>query len=83
MILVNKRNYYDNLYYYNNISYLADVHFNRENDEYLKGLEYLSSLNILSKCSGFIGGNCGGSQLAVFLNNLNYSETYVFNLGYY
>ncbi len=60
-ILLNKRQYYDKKYFeLDKGSMDFSVHFNRDNDDFLKGLEYLSSLIILSKCDSLIGGNCGG-----------------------
>lgn len=81
-VLSNKRTYYDKNYYQNDCKYIGEVHFDRENDNYLKGLEYLSSLVILSKCDGFIGGNCGGTLSAMlFSENQDYAT--VINRGYY
>ena len=82
-LLVNKRQYYDKIFTENGLHRLKDVHFQRENDLYFKGLEYLSSLIILSKCQGLVAGNCGGTQAAVFWNNGNYKDMYVFDLGLY
>ena len=59
------------------------MHFERENDEYLKGLEYLSSLYIVSQCKALIAGNCGGSQMAVFVNGGRHEYEHVFDLGMY
>ena len=83
ILLINKRQYYDNYYLSQNISLIKDVHFERDNDEYLKGLEYLSSLQILSHCQGLVAGNCSGTQAAVFWNNGAYEDQYVFDLGLY
>lgn len=73
-ILVNKREYYDDIYYGNRLAYIGEVHFDRKDDDYFKGIEYFSSLYILSRCIGLVGGNCGGSQAAVFMNNLKYKK---------
>lgn len=55
-ILTNKRKYYDvsGIDYSNH--YISEVSFDRDNDEFLKGIEYISSINILSKCNCFLGG---------------------------
>lgn len=83
-VITNKRKYYDDIYYSNdNIKLIGQVHFNRDNDDYYKGLEYLSSLVILSRCSALIGGNCGGTSAALYMNNMKYEYTYIFNLGLY
>lgn len=83
-ILINKRTYYDEQYYNNeDITLIGQVKFNRENDDYYKGLEYLSSLYILSKCNVLIGGNCGGSCAALYMNNGKYEDWDIFNLGLY
>lgn len=82
-ILTNQRVYYDEIFKNNRLTWIKDVHFERENDDYLKGIEYLSSLTILSKCTALIAGNCGGSQAAVFMNKGAYEETHIFNLGIY
>lgn len=82
-ILTNKRSYYDKQMKEKGLTEITQVSFDRENDDYLKGLEYLSSLYILSKCSALVGGNCGASQLAGLLNNGNYERMYIFDKGLY
>ena len=54
-----------------------------KNESYIKGLEYLSSMVILSRCKGLIGGNCGGSKLALMLSNLDYEYWHLWDLGLY
>ena len=82
-LLINNRNYYDEIYNNQKIELIKDVHFDRDNDDYLKGVEYLSSIVILSKCDSLLAGNCGGSQAAVFLNRLKYKKCNIYNLGLY
>lgn len=82
-VLINKRVYYDDEFEKGKYTWIKDVHFNRVNDDYLKGLEYLSSLIILSRCDALVAGNCGGTQMAVFLNHNKYEEKYIFDLGLY
>ena len=82
-IRINKRRYYDTIFGESNLSLIKDVHFDREDDDYLKGMEYLSSLIILSKCHSLIAGNCGGSQMAVFMNGGRYKLCHVFDMGLY
>lgn len=82
-ILTNKRRYYDmdGMDYSNH--YISEVSFDRENDEFLKGLEYISSINILSKCKCFLGGGCAGTYAAVIMNNFEFEHTHIFDLGFY
>lgn len=82
LVLVNKRSYYDD-YYKNKCRYIREVGFERENDSYYKGLEYLSSIVILSRCNALIGGNTGGSCAAMFMNNMKYEYSCLFDLGCY
>lgn len=81
-VIGNQRTYYDTLYSDNNCEYIGEVHFDRENDDYLKGIEYLSSLIILSKCKKFIGSNCGGTLTAMLFSE-NYQSAKVLNRGFY
>lgn len=82
-IIANKRVYYDENYNKKGHQFLRDATTERENDFYLRGLEYLSSLYCLSKCNALIAGNCGGSQIAIFMNNMKYEYVHLFNLGLY
>lgn len=82
-ILTNKRSYYDKAMEKNGSKWITEVHFDRKNDEYLKGIEYLSSLYILSRCKALIGGNCTGTRIAIFLNDRTYEHLYVFDRGLY
>ena len=81
-VLSNKRTYYDDVYYKQKHKLIGEIKFDRENDNYVKGLEYLSSLEILASCSGIVAGNCGGSMYAL-LNAENYQDIYIYNKGYY
>ncbi len=87
-VLTNKRHYFDKFYKLKTDSGGEDtriswVHFNRENDSYYKSLEYFSSVNLLSKCNVLIAGSCGGSRMAMYLNNNQYDYCYLFNKGMY
>lgn len=82
-IRINQRRYYDELFDENGLQLIKDVHFDREDDDYWKGMEYLSSLVILSRCESLIAGNCGGSQMAVFMNGGKYRYCKIYNLGLY
>ena len=79
----NKRTYYDRIMKEQSLVSIANVRFDRENDEHYKGLEYLSSLVILSRCQGLVAGNCGGTRMALFLNEGRYENCKVFDKGLY
>lgn len=82
-VIVNKRVYYDEIINKNNYQHAWQIHVNNENDIKIRGLEYLSSIYLLSKCDALIGGNCGGSLAALFMNNKKYEYQFLFNLGLY
>jgi hypothetical protein len=65
-----------------NVQYLANVPQKRERDKYFLALEYLSSVNILSKCSCFIGGQTMGT-FGVYALTKGFEYAYVYNLGKY
>lgn len=82
-VLENKRTYYDEIFYRNEtVTEIGQVHFERENDNYWKGIEYLSSLILLSRCNGIVAGNCGGTLFAVLFSG-EYKVKKIFMLGYY
>lgn len=83
MVLANKRTYYNQAMKEGSLKYITHVHFDRENDDYYKGLEYLSSLYILTQCQGLIAGNCGGLRIALFMKQDNYLNFKVFDKGLY
>lgn len=62
---------------------VRNIHFDRENDNLLRGIEYYSSMNLLSKCDVLVGGLCGGSQAALLMNGGKYTEVYLFDKGEY
>jgi hypothetical protein len=65
-----------------NVQCLAEVPQKRERDKYFLGLEYLSSVNILSKCPYFIGGQTLGT-FGVYALTEGFEYDYVYNLGKY
>lgn len=79
-IIVNKRVYYDG---FKNIKFLAEAKFDRQNDNYLKGLEYLSSICLLAKCDSIVAGLCAGTYAANFIKEGEYTNKFYFNLGVY
>lgn len=79
-IIVNKRVYYDS---FDNIKFLAEAKFDRENDDFLKGLEYLSSILLLSKCDSLIAGLCAGTYAANFMNEIDFRNKHFFYYGVY
>ncbi len=80
-ILVNKRSYYDKAMAQQNVKWIGLVQFDRENDNYWKGLEYLSSIYILSNCKALLAGYCGASNMALLLNDERYERFKVYDLG--
>jgi hypothetical protein len=62
---------------------LNQVIFDRENDEFLRGLEYLSEIYILSKCQALIGTYVGASVAAMVMNGGKYREVEMIDLGVY
>ena len=81
LVLVNKRSYYDEAMVEQNVKWIGQVHFQRENDDYYKGLEYLSSIYILSKCDALIAGYCGAGNMALLLNGDKYEHFKFYDLG--
>ena len=85
-IIINKRKYFDSYYdikKVNKDALISAVHFERENDNYYKGLEYFSSIVLLSKCTALIAGNCGGSRAALYMNDNAYEYVYLYDKGIY
>lgn len=65
-----------------NVQFLANAGKKRERDKYFFALEYLSSVNILSKCPCFIGGQTTGT-FGVYALTKGFEYDYVYNLGKY
>lgn len=83
MVITNKRHYIGQKFHSQGLSWCHQVNLGIKNESYIKGLEYLSSMVILSRCKGLIGGNCGGSKLALMLSNLDYEYWHLWDLGLY
>lgn len=79
-IIFNKREYYDQ---FKDIKFLAEAKFNRENDEFLKGIEYLSSIKLLSNCDYIVAGLCAGTYAVNYMKPEKLKGSYFFNLGVY
>ena len=82
-IITNQRTYYDAIMQEQNLDLIGKVHFDRPNDNYLKGLQYLSSMVLLSRCNALLAGNCGGSLFTLFYNNMQYEHSKIYRLGVY
>ena len=80
-VITNKRIYYEAEDYTKTA--VRHIHFDRENDNLLRGIEYYSSMNLLSKCDVLVGGLCGGSQAALLMNGGKYTEVHLFDKGEY
>jgi hypothetical protein len=66
----------------NNLQYISQIQDRRRRDKFFSGLEYLSSLNILSKCSCFIGGRTAGT-IGVYLMTGGFDYDYTWDRGFY
>jgi hypothetical protein len=55
----------------------------RANDKYIGGVEYLTTVYILSKCTSIIGTKIGSTLGAIELNNNEYENVFLYNLGLY
>lgn len=73
-ILTNKRTYYDEAIKNQGKTWIGEVSFERDNDNYLKGIEYLSSIYILANCDALLAGHCGASGMALLLNGEKYER---------
>lgn len=86
-IITNRRQYFDEafetMYSQNNTLDITDVNLHRDDANYWRGIQYLSSMVILSRCQALVAGNCGGTILALMMNDNQYRYTHVFNLGMY
>lgn len=54
-----------------------------EKDKKMRGQKYLAKMILLAKCKYFVGSMTQGSKFSYILNNGNYSDEYVFDLGLY
>ncbi len=54
--------------------WLYSIHFDRENDEFKKGMEYITVLELLSRCDAIVGTNSGTVRAAIVLNKNQYEH---------
>lgn len=54
-----------------------------EKNKKLRGQKYLAKMILLAKCKYFVGSMTQGSKFSYVLNNGNYLDEYVFDLGLY
>ncbi len=65
-----------------NKKWLSQIEFERENDQYIKGIDYLTEMQLLSKCNYLIAGvTCGTT--GVLIMNTEFENIFLFNLGIY
>jgi hypothetical protein len=62
--------------------WLPNMKFDRENDEYLKGLEYLTTIEILSRSRYLVAGCCNGTTAALYISE-GFEDKFLFDLGLY
>ena len=62
---------------------IPSLSFERQHDNYLKGLEYIRDVYLLSLCDSIIAPRVNGSTIALALNNNKYKHKYIFSLGQY
>lgn len=62
---------------------LSEIHFERENDEYLKGSEYLTTIYLLSKCHALAGSMVGSTIGALCMNCGEYEHVEIIDRGVY
>ena len=56
---------------------LSTVQFDRNNDEYIRGVEYLTVLYLLSYCDSIIGTDTGTMRAAIMLNDGKYEHVII------
>lgn len=62
--------------------YLADINISPE-EHIHQEQGYWIALNLLASCHSIIAGRCTGTEIAIIINNNNYKNSYLFNLGKY
>lgn len=46
-------------------------------------MQYFIAITLLSQCDCLVAGNTSGVQTAIVMNNDNYRNKFIFDLGYY
>lgn len=82
-VLAMDREYYDSFYSYKDVKWVTQVSFERENDTYLKGIEYFTSVYLLAQCDALVGGLHGATRAAMIMKDVDYSQVFIFNKGYF
>lgn len=62
---------------------LSDIHFQRNHDEYLKGMEYLTTVYLLSCCDALYGSVVGATVGALCMNMGRYERVFLYDKGVY
>lgn len=81
----------DNVLYYPQLRFdmeaditrLALYSFGIPGERTKRGEDYWIALNILASCNSIIAGRCGGSDVALKINNNRYENVFLFDLGIY
>lgn len=81
-VLTNEAKRYDE-FQNKKVNVLSEIHFERENDEYLKGLEYLTTIYLLSKCNALVGSIVGSTMGAICMNCGQYEHIEIIDMGTY
>lgn len=81
-VLSNACRRYDN-FSSSNVFVLSEMHFDRENDEYQKGIEYLTTMHLLSNCNALFGSLVGSTMGAICMNCGAYEGVEIFDAGMY
>lgn len=62
---------------------LSEMHFERNEDEYLKGMEYLTTIWLLSKTDVLFGSLIGSTVSAICMNAGKYEHIEIYDKGVY
>ena len=63
--------------------WLSQINFDRDNDQYLRGVEYIVTIELLSRCNNLLAGICAGSVCAQIINNGRYEHIKMVDKGEY
>ncbi len=65
---------------YSGEEYIANIF---QDKKYERGLEYLVATALLAECKYLVSTRAGGSDVALVMNNNQYADKYIFDLGVY